>query len=135
MSSIPGQHSVHPLERYLASISPPSARGVKQGCRLCTHAFKIMHGRKRTWMTKRKSRDPETDRWCWHAQTPKRRNVAAYGRAIRKRSHSYFLLATDFYKSSKIYKLLQQIFEISLDFVKSSLKSLSNRNYYLSTGS
>ena len=25
-----------------------SARNVKQGCRLCTHVFKIMHGRLRT---------------------------------------------------------------------------------------
>ena len=41
-----------------------------------------MHGRKRTWMTKRKSRGPETDRWYRHAQTPRKRNVAAYGRAI-----------------------------------------------------
>ena len=38
-------HRVYPWERYMSSISPPSARGVKQGCRLCTHAFKIMHGR------------------------------------------------------------------------------------------
>ena len=54
---------MYPWERYLTSISPPSARGVKQGCRLCAHAFKIMHGRKRTWMTKRKSRGPETNRY------------------------------------------------------------------------
>ena len=91
--SCPG-HRVYPWERYLSSIFPPSARGVKQGCRLCTHAFKIMHGRKRTWMTKRKSRGPETDRSCRHAQTPRRRNVAAYGRANWKRSHTCFLLGT-----------------------------------------
>ena len=33
-------------------------------------------------MTKQKSRGPETDRWCQHAQTPRKRNVAAYGQAI-----------------------------------------------------
>ena len=33
-------------------------------------------------MTEQKSRGPETDRWCRHAQTPRKRNVAAYGRAI-----------------------------------------------------
>ena len=27
------------------------------------HAFKIMHGRKKTWMTKGKSRGPETNRY------------------------------------------------------------------------
>ena len=33
-------------------------------------------------MTKRKSRGPETDRWCRNAQTPQKRNAAAYGWAI-----------------------------------------------------
>jgi len=33
-----------------------SAMDIKQGCRLCTHAFKFMHRRKRTLITKRKSR-------------------------------------------------------------------------------
>ena len=79
---------------YSCGSATSSARDVKQGCRLCTHAFKIMHGRKRTWMTKRKSRGPETDRWCRHAQTPRKRNVAAYGRANWKRSHTYILLGT-----------------------------------------
>merc|ERR1712074_67449 len=68
--SCPG-HRVYPWERYLSSISPPSARGVKQGCRLCTHAFKIMHGRKRTWMAKRKSRGPETYRYGRHINPTK----------------------------------------------------------------
>ena len=63
-------------------LLPSSARDVKQGCSLRTHAFKIMRRLKRTWMTKRKSRGPETNRSCRHAQTPRRRNVAAYGRAI-----------------------------------------------------
>ena len=30
---------------YLSGSATSSARDVKQGCRLCTHAFKIMHGR------------------------------------------------------------------------------------------
>jgi len=33
-------------------------------------------------MTMRNSRGPETDRCSQHAQTPPKRNVAAYGRAI-----------------------------------------------------
>merc|ERR1711954_361554 len=48
---------------YAYGSATSSARDAKQGCRLCTHAFKFMHGRKRTWMTKRKSRGPETDRY------------------------------------------------------------------------
>ena len=48
---------------YPCGSATSSARDVKQGCRLCAHAFKIMHGRKRTWMTKRKSRGPETNRY------------------------------------------------------------------------
>ena len=51
---------------YFISISPSSAREVKQECRLRAHAFKIMHGPKRTWMTKRKSRGPETYRYGRH---------------------------------------------------------------------
>ena len=43
-----------------------------------------MHGRKRTWMTKRKYGGPETGRWCQHAQMPRKRNVATYSRAIGK---------------------------------------------------
>ena len=39
---------------------PSSARDVKQGCSLRTHAFKTMRGLKRTWMTKQKFRGPET---------------------------------------------------------------------------
>ena len=32
-------------DQKVASSNPlPSARGVKQGCRLCMHALKIMHG-------------------------------------------------------------------------------------------
>ena len=30
---------------YPCGSATSSARDVKQGCRLCTHAFKIMHGR------------------------------------------------------------------------------------------
>ena len=48
----------------------PAAREVKQGCSLRTYAFKIMRGLKRTWMTKQKSRGPETVRSRRHAQTP-----------------------------------------------------------------
>ena len=59
-----------------------SARDLKQGCSLRTHVFKIMRGLKRTCMSKQKSWGLETDRLCWHAQTPRRRNVAAYRQAI-----------------------------------------------------
>ena len=42
----------------------PSPRGTLiQGCSLRTHAFKNMRELKRTWMTKRKSRGPETYRY------------------------------------------------------------------------
>ena len=47
---------------YPCGSATSSARDVKQGCRLCTHAFQIMHRRKRSWMTKGKSRGPEIDR-------------------------------------------------------------------------
>ena len=67
---------------------------IKPRSSLCTHAFKFMHGLKRTWMTKQKSRGPETDRLCRHAKTPHRRNVAAYRQANWKRSHTCFLLGT-----------------------------------------
>ena len=49
------------IQRYWTSIPPPSARFVKQGCRLCTYALENMYGRKRIWMTKQKSRGLETD--------------------------------------------------------------------------
>ena len=52
---------------YSCGSAKSSARDVEQGCRLCMHACKSMHGRKRTWMTKRKSRGPETGRY--HAPT------------------------------------------------------------------
>ena len=45
-------------------------------------------------MTKQKSSGSETDRSCQHAQTPRRRNVTAYGRANLKRSYTCFLLGT-----------------------------------------
>ena len=67
---------------------------VKPRSGLRAHAFKIMRGPKRTWMTKRKSRGPETYRWCRHAQTPWKRNVAAYGRANWKLPCTYSLLGT-----------------------------------------
>ena len=43
-----------------------SARDIKQGRSLRTHAFKNMRRLKRTWMTKRKSRGPETYRYGRH---------------------------------------------------------------------
>ena len=67
---------------------------VKPRSGLRAHAFKNMRGPKRTWMTKRKSRGPETYRWCRHAQTPWKRNVAAYGRANWKLPCTYSLLGT-----------------------------------------
>merc|ERR1712105_144280 len=71
--------------KYLASISPPSA---VYAC------IKIMHRGKRTWMTKQKSKGPETDRLCWHAQTPRRPIAAAYGLVNWKGLHICFLLGT-----------------------------------------
>jgi len=65
-----------------------SVRDVKQGCSVRTYAFKIMHRPKRTWMTQRKSKGPETDRypaWMWLLQTGAcrsrncRAHVAPYG--------------------------------------------------------
>ena len=67
---------------------------VKPRSGLRAHAFKFMRGPKRTWMTKRKSRGPETYRWCRHAQTPWKRNMAAYGRANWKLPCTYSLLGT-----------------------------------------
>ena len=40
------------LVYYSCGGAPSSARDVKQGCSLRTHAFKNMRGLKRTWMTK-----------------------------------------------------------------------------------
>ena len=61
--SIPSSGSAKRIWLYHpCSSAMSSARDVKQGCRLCTHAFKIMHGCLRTWMTKRKSRGRETYR-------------------------------------------------------------------------
>ena len=48
---------------YPCGSATSFARVVKQGCRLCTHAFKIMHGCWTwtwTWITKRKSKGLET---------------------------------------------------------------------------
>ena len=46
---------------------------VKPRSGLRAHAFKIMRGPKRTWMTKRKSRGPETDRYRIHVPPANRR--------------------------------------------------------------
>ena len=43
----------------LVQAVPPSARVIKQGCNLRTHAFKIMRRLKRTWIIKQKSRGPK----------------------------------------------------------------------------
>ena len=57
----------------LAKVAPrPFDRDIKLRSSLCMHAFKFMHGLKRTWMTKRKSRGPETGRYpacMWLLQT------------------------------------------------------------------
>ena len=50
-----------PLNRL---VPCPSQGTLNSGCSLCMHAFKIMHGRERTWMTQRKYRGRETDRSC-----------------------------------------------------------------------
>ena len=52
-----------PPEAQVAKWIRLLAHNVKQGCSLRTHAFKNMRGLKRTWMTKRKSRGPETGRY------------------------------------------------------------------------
>ena len=62
--SIPGSGitcAVWILVFYSYSSATSSLRDAKQKCRLCTHASKFMHRRKRTWMTKLKSWGPETD--------------------------------------------------------------------------
>ena len=43
---------------------------VKPRSSLCAHAIKIMRGPKRTWMTKRKSRGPETYIYGRHTKNP-----------------------------------------------------------------
>ena len=55
----------------MTSISLSSARDFKQGCSLWSHALNIMHRRKRTWMTKQKSRGAKTRQYpaCWEHPT------------------------------------------------------------------
>ena len=69
--SIPGPGMFRRDRVYYSCSATSSARDVKQGCSLRTHAFKIMRGLKRTWMTKRKSRGPETYRYGRHLNPTK----------------------------------------------------------------
>ena len=69
--SIPGPGMFRRDRVYYSCSATSSARDVKQGCSLRTHAFKIMRGLKRTWMTKRKSRGPETYRHGRHLNPTK----------------------------------------------------------------
>ena len=48
---------------YSCGSAAPFGWDVKPRSGLRAHAFMIMRGPKRTWMTKRKSRGPETDRY------------------------------------------------------------------------
>ena len=65
--SIPGSGGAVGIWVYYPCGSAASfGWDVKPRSGLRAHAFKIMRGPKRTWMTKRKSRGPETYRYGRH---------------------------------------------------------------------
>ena len=70
--SIPGSGGAVGIWMYYSCGSAASFRwDVKPRSGLRAHAFKIMRGPKRTWMTKRKSRGPETYRYGRHINPTK----------------------------------------------------------------
>ena len=65
--SIPGSGGAAWIWACYPCGSAATARwDVKPRSGICMHAFKIMRGPKRTWMTKRKSKGPETYRYGRH---------------------------------------------------------------------
>ena len=67
-----------------------TSRDVRQGCNLCTHAFKIMRILKRTWTAKQKCLTKEKESLCRHAQTDPLTECSHLRVGKLKRSHSYF---------------------------------------------